>query len=77
MGPTDQSRFWEGTTEQLAQTEIRASVEESPEQSGREFKTYQVSMDSFQGRRIRAWYSVPNDAPTNGRFPAVLAVPGY
>ena len=77
MGPTDLSRFWEGTIEQLKKTEMRASVDESPEQGGREFKTYQVAMDSFQGRRIRAWYSVPNDPPPNGQFPAVLAVPGY
>ena len=77
MGPTDLSRFWEGTIEQLKKTEMRASVDESPEQCGREFKTYQVAMDSFQGRRIRAWYSVPNDPPPNGQFPAVLAVPGY
>ena len=77
MGPTDLSRFWEGTIEQLGKTEMRASVDESPEQCGREFKTYQVAMDSFQGRRIKAWYSVPNDPPPNGQFPAVLAVPGY
>ena len=69
MGPTDLSRFWEGTIEQLKKTEMRASVDESPEQCGREFKTYQVAMDSFQGRRIRAWYSVPNDPPPNGQFP--------
>ena len=77
MGPTDLSRFWEGTIEQLKKTEMRASVDESPEQCGREFKTYQVAMDSFQGRRIRSWYSAPNDPPPNGQFPAVLAVPGY
>ena len=77
MGPTGLSQFWEGTIKQLEKTDMRASVEESPEQSGREFKTYQVVLDSFQDRRVRAWYSVPNDPPPNGRFPAVLAVPGY
>ena len=30
-----------------------------------------------QGRRIRAWYSVPKDSPPGRKLPAVLAVPGY
>ena len=77
MGPTGLSEFWEGTIKQLQQTEMKASVGESPDQSGREFTTYQVVLHSFQNRRIRAWYSVPNDPPPNGRFPAVLAAPGY
>ena len=34
-------------------------------------------MDSFQGQRIRAWYSVPKDAGMRTGQPAVLAVPGY
>lgn len=36
-----------------------------------------MSLDSFQGRRIRAWYSVPKDKRPGSRLPAVLAVPGY
>ncbi len=77
MGPTGLSEFWESTIMQLAQTEMKAAVEESPELSGREFTTYQVTLDSLQNRRVRAWYSVPKDPPPNGRFPAVQAVPGY
>ena len=77
MDPVGLSEFWEGTIKKLAQTEIKSSIEESPEQSGREFTTYQVVLDSFQNRRLRAWYSVPKDPPPTARFPAVLAVPGY
>ena len=77
MPPRDLDTFWQRTTEELARTKPNAALEEAPEQSGREFLTYQVTLDSFQGRRLRGWYSVPKDAPPAGGFPAVLAVPGY
>ena len=35
MGPTGLSEFWEGTIKQLERTEMKASAEESPEESGR------------------------------------------
>ena len=56
---------------------MNPSLEEVPEQSGRDFTTYRVIMESFRSRRIRGWYSVPKDPPPKGGFPAVLAVPGY
>ena len=34
-------------------------------------------MDSFEGKRLRAWYTVPKDPVPGGRLPAVLVVPGY
>ena len=77
MPPRDLSSFWQRTTEELARAKPNAALEEAPEQSGREFLTCQVTLDSFQGRRLRGWYSVPKDAPTGRGFPAVLAVPGY
>ncbi|MCH8349672.1 MAG: acetylxylan esterase [Chloroflexi bacterium] len=77
MQPKDLTEFWRRTTEELALTDLKPSLEEVPEQSGREFRTYSVVMESFRGRRIRGWYSVPNDPGPGGRFPAVLAVPGY
>ncbi|MSQ05933.1 MAG: hypothetical protein EXR54_03120 [Dehalococcoidia bacterium] len=77
MPPKDLNSFWKRTTEELARTKVNAALEEAPEQSGREYLTSQVTLDSFQGRRLRAWYSVPKDAPTGRGFPAVLAVPGY
>jgi cephalosporin-C deacetylase len=77
MRPTDLEKFWSDTIKELAQTPPEASLEEAPELSGREYATYHVSLCSFQGMRLRGWYSVPRDRPPWGRFPAVLAVPGY
>ena len=54
MKPADLNRFWERTKSELAETKPNPTLEEAPEQSGREFVTYRVALDSFQGRRIRA-----------------------
>ena len=77
MKPNDLSQFWTGTIAELARTDINARTSDAPEQSAREYDTRQVVMDSFEGRRIRAWYSVPKDAPPGRKLPGVLAVPGY
>lgn len=69
--------FWQRTIAELGETGINSVLEEAPEQSGREYYTYQVVLDSFRGSRLRAWYSVPKDAPPGGKHPAILAVPGY
>ena len=75
--PADLVEFWERTKKELAKTELNASLEEVPDLSGRDYTTYGVAMDSFQGHRIRAWYTVPKDASAKRGLPAVLAVPGY
>ena len=77
MKPDDLSQFWTDTIAALATTSINARITDAPEQSAREYDTQQVVMDSFEGRRIRAWYSVPKDAPPGRKLPGVLAVPGY
>jgi cephalosporin-C deacetylase len=77
MAPADLARFWSETIQELAQTPLDSSVEEAPEQSARDFVTQRVAMNSFQGKRIRGWYSVPKDIPPVGKLPAILAVPGY
>lgn len=77
MKSKDLASFWKRTVEELSQTSLNATLEEAPEKGGREFVTYRVALDSFQGCRLRAWYSVPKDSPPGGKFPAVLAVPGY
>lgn len=77
MKPTDLADFWNRTKEELAKTDLNASLEEAPDLSGRDYTTYGVAMDSFQGHRIRAWYSVPKDVSVTRGLPAVLAVPGY
>ena len=77
MQPGDLTGFWQRTIAELGETDINGFLEESPEQSGREYVTYLVKLDSFQGSRLRAWYSVPKDSPAGRRHPAILAVPGY
>jgi cephalosporin-C deacetylase len=34
-------------------------------------------MSSFEGRRIRAWYTVPSGHPPARGWPAIMEVPGY
>ena len=77
MRPADLADFWKRTIEELAETDMNASLEEAADLSGRDYITYGVAMDSFQGRRIRGWYSVPKDVSARRGLPAVLAVPGY
>ncbi len=77
MSPADLHAFWRRTTETLQQTPVRATCTDAPAQSGREYVTSLVQLDSFEGKRLRAWYSVPKDPGPGGRVPAVLAVPGY
>jgi len=75
--PKDLTQFWKRTLDEMGRTGLNALLEEADQQSGREFITYSVALDSFQGCRLRAWYSVPKDPPPGGKFPAVLVVPGY
>src|SRR5688500_10466403 len=77
MPPTDLHAFWKRTREALQQTPLQAKLAEAPEQSGREYVTSLVQMDSFEGKRLRAWYTVPKDLVPGGRLPAVLAVRAY
>src|SRR2546425_12600171 len=77
MSPADLHAFWRRTTETLQQTPLRATRTDAAAQSGREYVTSLVQLDSFEGKRLRAWYTVPKDLVPGGRLPAVLAVPGY
>ena len=77
MAPADVAEFWAGTIQELDRTPMNLSLEEAPELSSRDYITHRLAMDSFQGKRIRGWYSVPKDAPPGGKLPAILAVPGY
>ena len=38
---------------------------------------YRVTMTSFEGTRIRAWFTVPSGKPPAGGWPAIMEVPGY
>ena len=76
MFKDDLDSFWKQTLCELAEIPMDVQIEPAPEQSGREYTTYRVTLTSWGGIRIRAWYSVPNDAP-RGHFSAVMTVPGY
>ena len=54
---------WNSTKEELGLTGLNPGLQEEPDLSGREFVTYSLAIDSYQARRIRAWYSVPKDPP--------------
>ncbi len=83
--PTEEIRkFWEQTRASLDEVELDASVE-PVEQSdvftieGR-IKTrtiHRVRMSSFEGRAIRAWYTVPSGQPPSHGWPTIMEVPGY
>ena len=84
MPAEDIRKFWEQTRAALAEVKMDATVE-PVEQSdvftmeGR-IKTrtiYRVIMSSFEGRRIRAWYTVPSGQPPARGWPAIMEVPGY
>jgi len=76
MFEDDLDSFWKQTLNELAEIPMDVRLEPAPEQSGREYTTYRVTLTSWDGIRIRAWYSVPNDVP-RGRFSAVMTAPGY
>ena len=69
--------FWDATRAILNETPVDAELTECPEQSGREYETWNVALRSYGGQRLRGFYTVPRDTPASGRFPAMLAVPGY
>ena len=69
--------FWDATRAILNETPVDAELTECPEQSGREYETWNVVLRSYGGQRLRGFYTVPRDTPASGRFPAMLAVPGY
>ncbi len=62
--------FWNRTRAELDEVELNLSME--PVEDADEFTTegrvksrdlYRVTMSSFQGTRIRAWYTVPAGNP--------------
>jgi len=76
MFEDDLDNFWKQTLSELAEIPMDAQIETAPEHSGREYTTHLVTLTSWGGIRLRAWYSVPNDYP-RGRFSAIMTVPGY
>ena len=84
MPAAEIKKFWEQTRASLAEVDLNATVE--PVELTDEFtmegriKTrtiYRVIMSSSEGRRIRAWYTVPSGQPPARGWPAIMEVPGY
>lgn len=73
----DLRTFWERTRAELDRVDPAPRLEPAPEQSAREYTTQSVVLTGYEGVRLRGWYSLPKDPPRGGRFPAMLAVPGY
>jgi cephalosporin-C deacetylase len=77
-------KFWEETRAALAKVDMDAKVETVEESDvftmeGR-IKTRTISrviLSSLEGRRIRAWYTVPTSEPPSRGWPAIMEVPGY
>jgi cephalosporin-C deacetylase len=69
--------FWSATRSILDETPIDAVLTECPERSGREYETWNIAVSSYSNQRLRGFYTVPRDVPPSGKFPAMLAVPGY
>ncbi len=79
----DIRRFWEQTRSELAKVPMDASLEPvDPDGFLFEYRVksvtnYRVILSSFEGKRIRAWFTVPAGEPPAGGWPAVMVVPGY
>ena len=71
------AEFWNATRAILDETPINATLSENPELSGREFETWNVSLSSYGGQRLRGFYTAPRHGNAAGKYPAMLAVPGY
>ena len=69
--------FWRDTRAILDATPVDAALFDCPERSGREYQTWSVALHSYGGQRLRGFYTRPRHLPPAGRFPALLAVPGY
>jgi len=69
--------FWNGTRAILNETPVDAALEPCASLSGREYETWNVTLRSYGGQRLRGFYTTPRHDPPIGKFPAMLAVPGY
>lgn len=69
--------FWVATRAILDETPVNATLTENPNLSGREYETWDVTLSSYGGQRLRAHYTTPKHGSASGKFPAMLAVPGY
>ncbi len=72
--PDDFDEFWKARINELAKVDPEYEVESRPDKSTEEADVYLVTMRSYRGVRVSAWYTVPKGA---GPHPALLGVAGY
>jgi len=78
------NEFWTASRQELDRAPLDATVQEiaptDPLVVDAHVKTrtiYEVSLTSFGGTRIRAWYLVPAGEPPPGGWPAIIEYPPY
>lgn len=76
--------FWAQTRAALDGVPLDAKLEPAETQDPlllegaiKTWSAQRVTMSSFEGRRIRAWYTLPAGQPPAHGWPAILEVPGY
>ena len=74
---TSIDNFWNSTIKELHSITMSEELVEDLDLSARDYNTYKVILNSFEGKRIRGIYSIPTTRSSKGIFPAVLRVPGY
>ena len=79
----DIQKFWDQTRFELDKVSMAPFLEEVPldgllfEFRVKSVINYRVALTSFEGRRIRAWFTLPAGQPPTGGWPAVMVLPGY
>ena len=72
--PADFDAFWKRTLSSLADVKPEFEVARRKERDSETHEVFEVSMRSLDGALVRGWYQKPKG---DGRFPALLRVPGY
>ena len=74
--------FWKETLDELASVPMDAEVEMADDEgimheAVKTFQNYSVRLSSFEGHKLRGWYTTPIGEPPAGGFPALITAPGY
>lgn len=72
--PADFDEFWKRAKAELASVEPEYRIAPEPSRGTARHRVFTVSMKSVGGVTVRAWYVMPRK---EGRYPAVLHLPGY
>ena len=70
-------QFWANAQEQLAQVAINASIEPEKSTSDVTVTNHLIVMCSFEGVKIRAWYTIPSSLPPKEGWPTIMVLPSF